>query len=183
MVSGASRRAVFLDRDGVLNIPIFGDGRSYAPLTLDEFQLYPHAAESVARLKSMGFLVLVVTNQPKLGDGALKPDALEAMHARLRAETDVDAIYFCPDTRDNAGPRRKPAPGMLLEATAEWNVDLARSVMIGDRAGDIEAGQRAGCGATIFIDLGYTAEAPPEAPDAVVRELVGAVDWIERHWR
>lgn len=172
-----SPRAVFLDRDGVLVVPEFRDGRSFAPRTLEAFRLYPDADNAVRMLKEEGFVVIVVTNQPDVGAGVLDASVVETMHARLRRQVGVDDIEVCYETRQQASPRRKPDPGMLLEAARKWSVDLARSYMVGDRAGDIEAGRRAGC-TGVFIDLGYTAEPAPTGQAATVASLAQAVDWI-----
>ena len=175
--AGHSTRAVFLDRDGVLTIPLFREGRSFAPLTLEDFHLYPDIAEPLKELKRRGFLLVVVTNQPELGRGRLEPQTLVAMHRRLSAALPLDAIKICPHVPEDRCHCRKPLPGMLLEAAKEFEIDLAASYMVGDRAGDIAAGRAAGC-RSIFVDLGYTAKTPPRQPDAVVRSLQGAVDWI-----
>lgn len=171
------RRAAFLDRDGVLNIPEFRDGRSFAPRRLADFALYEDAGESVRRLKAAGFAVIVVTNQPDVGAGLLDRETLAAMHRRLVAETGVDAVETCFSTRGAPCRRRKPEPGMLIDAGLAARVDFARSVMVGDRAGDVDAGRAAGC-QTVFIDRGYVAEAAPTDQDATVGSLGEAVDWI-----
>ncbi len=171
------RRAVFLDRDGVLTIPEFRDGRSFAPRTLEAFRLYPDAAGAVSRLKEEGFLVIVVTNQPDITVGTLSPDVLEAMHLRLRAACPIDAIEVSTATRSRPDRRRKPAPGMLLDAAAMWDIDLPASFMVGDRASDVECGRSAGV-RTVFVDLAYSNESAPETPDAVASNLTEAVDWI-----
>lgn len=170
-------RAVFLDRDGVLVIPEFRDGRSYAPTSLEKFAVYPDAAPSVRRLKQAGYKVVVVTNQPDVGAGRVARSVVEEMHARLESEMAPDAIKACYHTKEQDCDCRKPKPGMLLEAASEMNIDLGASVMVGDRASDIEAGARAGC-LTAFIDLGYTSELPPENPDRKVESLAAATDWI-----
>ena len=180
MVSGQSRRstkAVFLDRDGVLTIPLFRDGRSFAPLSLEEFHLYPGIAQSLATLRRQGFLLVVVTNQPEVGRGRLGQETLCEMHRRLSAVLPIDAIKVCPHTPEDRCKCRKPMPGMLLEAANEFEIRLSASYMVGDRSGDIVAGHAAGC-RSIFVDLGYTSETPPREPDAVVPSLQGAVDWI-----
>ncbi len=171
------RRAVFLDRDGVLSVPEFRDGRSFAPLRLEDFHLYPDAVDGVARLKSAGFTVIVVTNQPDVTTGKLSPDVLDAMHAQLSRTCDIDAIEVSVATRADPDRRRKPYPGMLLDAAAVWDIDLAASFMVGDRASDIACGRAAGA-RTVFIDLGYAAEAAPTDQDATVASLSEAVDWI-----
>ena len=172
-----ANRAVFLDRDGVLSVPEFRDGRSYAPKRMEDFVLYPDAPQSVADLKAMGFLAIVVTNQPDVGKGEVDRAVVEAMHTVLKTATKVDDIEVCYDTRETATERMKPGAGMLLDAARNWNIDLEGSYVVGDRAGDVEAGERAGC-TTIFVDRGYTGETKPTSQAATVKELHEAVAWI-----
>ena len=174
--SSSLRRAVFLDRDGVIAVPMFRDGRSFAPRTLADFKLYPEAAASLQKLKRAGFLLVVVTNQPDVGDGLTARSEVEAMHDVMRRALPVDVIKVCFHGHADRCRCRKPGPGMLLEAASELGIDLARSYMVGDRASDIEAGRRTGC-ATVFIDLDY-AEPAPIAPDYVVRSVAEAADVI-----
>ena len=170
-------RAVFLDRDGVLVTPIFRDGRSFAPTSLAQFAVYADAAPSVRRLKDAGYKVVVVTNQPDVGAGKVAQATVEDMHARLEREMPLDAIKTCYHTRDQNCDCRKPKPGMLSEAAREFDIDLTDSVMVGDRASDVEAGVSAGC-RTVFIDLGYTAEPKPTQADSIVGSLEAATNWI-----
>jgi D-glycero-D-manno-heptose 1,7-bisphosphate phosphatase len=180
MVSGnAGAKAVFLDRDGVLVVPQFRDGRSFAPQRLEDFRLYDGSHAAVSRLKAAGFVVVVATNQPDVGAGIVAEQVVEAMHARLRAEVPVDDIETCFDTRGHATDRRKPAPGMLVDAARKWQVDLGTSYVVGDRHTDVEAGIRAGC-TSVFIDHSYAAEVKPTAQSATVKNLTEAVDWILR---
>jgi D-glycero-D-manno-heptose 1,7-bisphosphate phosphatase len=174
-----SRRAVFLDRDGVLVIPTFGNGRSYAPTSLDQFAIYQDSAPSLARLKAAGFLLVVVTNQPDVGAGRVAGDVVEEMHRRLRRDLPLDDIKVCLHTQDANCRCRKPRPDMLLEAAAALMINLADSMMVGDRASDVEAGRAAGC-RTVYIDRGYTAEAPPGCVDFTATSLTNAADWILR---
>ena len=166
-----------MDRDGVLVVPMFRDGRSFAPRTLTEFAIFPEAAQCVRRLKSAGFKVVVVSNQPDVGAGRVTREVVDEMNARLRESMPLDAVKVCYHTREQRCACRKPLPGMLLEAALEMDIDLSSSIMVGDRATDVEAGARAGC-RTAFIDLGYSAEAWPERPDKVVASLGEATDWI-----
>lgn len=175
MVSGGGR-AVFLDRDGVLTVPEFRDGRSFAPRRLADFRLYDDAASCLSRLKAAGFTLVVVTNQPNVANGLVEQSVVEAMHRRLAAELPVDAIEVCYHRRADACECRKPKPGMLRRAAARLGIDCARSVMIGDRGTDVAAGQAAGC-ATILIDLGYRGE-PPGMPDHTVASLTEATDIV-----
>jgi len=148
------RRAVFLDRDGVLNRSAVRNGKPFAPRRFEEFRLLPGVRSAVGSLKSRGLLIIVVTNQPDIGNGLVDVRDVEAMHARLRQRIDPDEIIVCPHRQADGCECRKPKPGMLLAAASRWGIDLARSFMIGDRSGDIVAGQRAGC-YTIFIQRGY----------------------------
>lgn len=174
MAGREPRRAVFLDRDGVLSSSEVRDGRPYAPLSLEAFRILPDAAASVARLRAAGFIAIVVSNQPDVATGALDPKVLDAMHSRLRATVPVDDVRVC--TCLDGCANRKPLPGMLIEAAEEWSVDLGSSWMVGDRWRDVGAGRAAGC-ATILIDRGY-AEAVLDPADHVVASLGAAVDLI-----
>jgi D-glycero-D-manno-heptose 1,7-bisphosphate phosphatase len=165
--------AVFLDRDGVLNRVLIRDGLPFGPMTLAEFVLVDGAAEDVRRLKQAGFKVIVATNQPEIARGRLEPAALEAMHAKLRAEVPVDAIYVCPHSDEDRCTCRKPQPGLLLSAARDHGIDLNRSFMVGDRWRDVEAGKAAGC-RTLLVEMGYR-EVLKTPPDHVVASLGEAV--------
>ncbi len=169
-------RAVFLDRDGVLVVPEFRDGRSFAPRTLEDFGFYDAAKACVERLRAADYRLVVVTNQPDVGAGLIARSVVEEMHRRLLSELPVDEIEVCYHTRDDACACRKPRPGMLLSAAAKLGLDLSRSVMIGDRASDVDAGKAAGC-RTVFIDLGYR-EPRPEGADFVVTSLSEATEIV-----
>lgn len=173
------RPAVFLDRDGVLNESEVRDGKPYAPRLATEFRLYPEAARDVQQLRDAGYLVIVVTNQPDVGNGLADQAEIEAMHAQLRAAVPVDGIEVCYASQKDNSPRRKPAPGMLFDAAQTWDIDLAASTIIGDRWSDIEAGKAAGC-RTIFIDRQYNATERERvhAPDVTVSSLTAAVQNI-----
>jgi D-glycero-D-manno-heptose 1,7-bisphosphate phosphatase len=173
MVAGATgTRAVFLDRDGVLSIPEFRDGRSFAPRRLDDFRLYDDAAACLARLRAAGFRLIVVTNQPDVGNGLVDREVVEEMHRRLAAALPIDAIEVCYHRQADGCDCRKPLPGMLRRAAARLAIDCTRSIMIGDRDSDVAAGRAMGC-TTIFIDLGYR-EGRPEDANHTVRSLTEA---------
>jgi D-glycero-D-manno-heptose 1,7-bisphosphate phosphatase len=171
-------RAVFLDRDGVIAIPEFRDGRSFATRRFCDFRLYPDAPKSLHRLKQAGFLLAVVTNQPDVGHGLIPRSEVDAMHEMMTRELPVDAIKACFHRQSDHCDCRKPKPGMILAAAGELGINLGQSFMVGDRGTDVEAGRAAGC-ATVFIDLGY-AEPAPEAPDYVVHSIAEAADIIIR---
>jgi len=178
MVSGAGLRAVFLDRDGVLTVPEFRDGRSFAPRRLEDFCLYDDAADATRQMKKAGYCLVVVTNQPDVGHRRIAVSIVEEMHRRLAAALPVDAIEACYHTQAEGCDCRKPQPGMLLRATARLGIDCTRSFMIGDRASDVEAGRRVGC-RTIFIDRGYIDE-HAERADFVVASLAAATPILLR---
>jgi D-glycero-D-manno-heptose 1,7-bisphosphate phosphatase len=171
---------VFLDRDGVLTIPEFRNGRSYAPTTLESLELFPRAERALVTLKDAGFALVVVTNQPDVGKGIVELETVEAMHKKLMRVLPLDAIEACYHPRDAGCGCRKPAPGMLLEASSRLGVDMAKSFMVGDRASDVEAGRAAGC-RTVFIDLGYTAESAPAKTDHTCGDIGEAARWILDH--
>jgi D-glycero-D-manno-heptose 1,7-bisphosphate phosphatase len=175
--SGEGRKAVFLDRDGVIVIPEFRDGRSFAPRSLADYRFYPQASPALSRLKRAGYLLIVVTNQPEVGRGLIAEDVLEEMHRRLKASFPVEAIKVCRHTGSDDCDCRKPKPGMLLEAASELGILLPDSYMVGDRASDVEAGRAAGC-RTVFIDLGYTGELKPDRPCFTVSSIDQAADVI-----
>jgi len=170
------RRAVFLDRDGVIVIPEFKQGRSFAPKRLEDFRFYPQAAVSLQRLKEVGFILAVVTNQPDVGNGLMPRSEVDAMHEIMTRELPLDAVKTCFHGQAQHCDCRKPKPGMLLEAARELGINLKKSFMVGDRKSDVDAGRAAGC-ATVFIDLGYALPAP-EHPDYVAHSIAEAADFI-----
>jgi D-glycero-D-manno-heptose 1,7-bisphosphate phosphatase len=158
------KRAVFLDRDGVINRATVRAGKPYPPATAAEFELLPGVVEACAQLKAAGYLLVVATNQPDVGRGTQRREEVEAMHAMMCAALPMDRVEVCYDPGQGApSDFRKPAPGMLLRAAAALGIDLAASFMIGDRWRDIDCGAAAGC-RTIFIDHGYD-EPLRQAPD------------------
>ncbi len=171
-----SRRAVFLDRDGVLNRSFVRDGKPYAPRCLADFRLLPRVGHAVQRLKDVGFMVVVVTNQPDIGNGFVDPAAVAAMNDLLMARVAVDEVLVCPHKQTEGCDCRKPRPGMLLEAAKRHGLNLSASFMVGDRGGDIVAGLRAGC-YTLLVQRGY-AELLLERPHVVVPSLPAAVTVI-----
>lgn len=166
------RRAVFLDRDGVINQSILRDGLPYAPESIKELKVLPGVREALSSLRDAGFLNIVVTNQPDVAAGRIRLEILEAMHRRLKEDLALDAVKVCCHTDADRCDCRKPKPGLLLQAAHEFRVDLSRSFMIGDRWRDVAAGQAAGC-TTFFIDYGYR-EKRPEPPYITVKSLPDA---------
>jgi D-glycero-D-manno-heptose 1,7-bisphosphate phosphatase len=173
------RRAVFLDRDGVLNRAIVRDGKPYPPAGQQELEILPDAPAALAKLKDHKFLLLVVTNQPDVARGTQRRAAIEEIHAALGAALPVDDFFVCYHDDQDGCNCRKPRPGLLLTAAQKYGLDLSRCYLIGDRWRDIEAGQAAGC-ATVWIDRGYSERGPAAAPSARVKSLDEAAQWILR---
>jgi D-glycero-D-manno-heptose 1,7-bisphosphate phosphatase len=174
-------KAVFLDRDGVINRPIVVDGKPYPPRTVAEFEILPDVPQACADLKKAGYLLIVVTNQPDVGRGTLKREIVEEIHETMIRQLPIDRVEVCYHAGAEFGEEcqcRKPRPGMLIAAAAALDIDLAQSVMIGDRWRDIDCGKGAGC-KTVFIDWGYH-ELLREQPDFTAANLIGAVRWILR---
>lgn len=170
------RRAIFLDRDGVLNRSLMRNGKPYAPTSLGDLVLMPGVEQALLRLRRAGFVNIVITNQPDVSTGRLQLQTLDAMHSSLSSVLALDAIRFCPHTDAAGCSCRKPAPGLLIEAAREFDVNLSTSYMIGDRWRDVEAGQRAGC-ECFFLDYEY-AEKRPTPPFISVASLADAADII-----
>jgi len=168
-IGSTLRRAVFLDRDGVLNRAIVRNGRPYPPQSLRELKILPKVSEATQALKRAGFLLVMVTNQPDVARGSADRAVVEAMNASLVDALGLDAALCCfHDEADNCHCR-KPLPGMLNDAASTLGIDLRASYMVGDRWRDTEAGRRAGC-STLFIDYGYD-ERQPEQVDHRVGSL------------
>jgi D-glycero-D-manno-heptose 1,7-bisphosphate phosphatase len=171
------RPAVFVDRDGILNEAIVRDGRPHPPASAAELVVPAGVPQACEDLRSLGFLLVVVTNQPDIARGTLDPATLEDIHARLRQEIAVDGIWVCPHDDSDRCACRKPAPGLLLDAAAVHHIDLVRSFMVGDRWRDIEAGRAAGCRTILAVDQIYR-DKPAVGADAEVRNLPEAAAWI-----
>jgi D-glycero-D-manno-heptose 1,7-bisphosphate phosphatase len=166
------RRAVFVDRDGVINRTFERDGKQRAPDRLEDFEFLEGVEEAVVALRAAGFLVVVVTNQPDVARGWQSLDRVEAMNALVQERLRVDDIRVCFHIDQDGCLCRKPLPGMLLAAAEDASIDLRRSFMVGDRFGDIEAGQAAGC-KTILVGDGY-GETSRVLPDKRVLSLLEA---------
>lgn len=180
-VSMPLRPAVFLDRDGTLNLPVIRDDLPYPPLTMQEFMLFDGVAAACRSLHAAGYVLVVATNQPDVGRGTLARGVVEDIHVRLvELIPEIARIEVC--YAPGQGPphpedyRRKPEPGMLLDAAAALGLDLARSWMIGDRWRDIDCGHRAGV-RTVFIDLGYN-EQLRQSPDHFATSFTNAAAMI-----
>ena len=171
------RKAIFLDRDGVVNRAIVKDGKPFPPSRLEELEIPEDVPQALQALKKAGFLLLVVTNQPDVSRGTQKREMVEAIHAALLEALPLDEIFVCYHDDGDGCSCRKPQPGLLYQATGRFRIDLSTSFMIGDRWKDVEAGRRAGC-ITILIDHGYAEMQEDPPPDLRVHSLAEAAAWI-----
>jgi D-glycero-D-manno-heptose 1,7-bisphosphate phosphatase len=167
------RRAVFLDRDGVLNEPVDRGGVSRSPAALDEFRLTPGASAALDPLRD-SFLLVVVSNQPEIARGSITSAAVDAMHDLLRRELRVDAAYYCPHDNADGCDCRKPAPGLLRRAADDLQIDLAGSWMIGDRWVDVAAAVAAGVRPVLLDHPRSWATTSAGTPGSELRERVVA---------
>jgi D-glycero-D-manno-heptose 1,7-bisphosphate phosphatase len=171
-------RAIFLDRDGVLNRPVIREGKSYPPARVEDLEIYEGLREQLQRLKDRGFVLIVVTNQPDVARGTTPRETVEGINSAIALEIPaLDRFLVCFHDNGDGCECRKPRPGMLLAGAKEFDVDLARSYMVGDRRSDVEAGIAAGS-RTIFIDRAYR-EPPPTNCDHRVSSTLEALAIIE----
>ncbi len=170
-------RAVFLDRDGVLNQAIVRGGKPFPPANVSEMVINPDAIVGLSILKQLGFLLVVVTNQPDVGRGSTSMDAVQEIHDAIRAELPIDDFFVCCHDDLDRCDCRKPMPGLLLEAAEQYGIRLDESFLIGDRWRDIDAGYRAGV-RTVLIEYGYQERGPDHEPNIRVNSLLQAIQWI-----
>jgi len=169
-------RAVFLDRDGVLNEAIVRDGHPYSPETIEDLAIVPDAVEALGKLHSHQFQLIVVTNQPDIARGKIAREQVMQINRHICSVLPIDAVEVCEHDDADRCDCRKPKPGMLIRAAERGKIKLSESFMIGDRWRDVEAGRRARC-RTVLIDKGYS-EGLQSQPDVVVNNLSEAINWI-----
>jgi D-glycero-D-manno-heptose 1,7-bisphosphate phosphatase len=175
--NGAPRPAVFMDRDGVLNEAVVINGTPHPPSSVADLVVRPDTIEACVRLHEAGLLLVVVTNQPDIARGQQTWEAVEAINSELRRRLPLDDVRVCPHDDSDHCACRKPAPGLLVDGATAWNIDLAHSVMVGDRWRDVEAGRRAGC-SVVLIQSDYAEKSAHADADLVVAALHEAVPWI-----
>jgi D-glycero-D-manno-heptose 1,7-bisphosphate phosphatase len=176
-------RAVFLDRDGTLNID-----RGYI-VEPSEIELYPNAGAVLQMLNSKGYLVIIISNQSAIGRGLMTEKQFEKVNQAIwdllrQSNAYYDALYYCPHIPNDKCECRKPKPGLIFQAALDFNSDLSASYVIGDKLSDIEAGQCAGC-KTILIRTGFGKESEKAMglvnPDCIQDNLTDALAWISKH--
>ena len=172
------KKAIFLDRDGVINKTFIKNSLPISPPSFDLLEILPGVKESILRLKKLNFVCLVVTNQPDVSRGKIEKKTIIKMNNYLKDEIKLDDIFVCYHDDHDKCKCRKPKPGLLLDASKKWDINLKKSYMIGDRWRDIGAGKSVGC-KTIFIDYDYK-ETKPKNPDFTTDSLLNAVHLIEK---
>ena len=170
------KRAVFLDRDGVINRAVLRDGKPYPPANLASLEILPGVLDAMHLLRKAGWFLVVVTNQPDVARGITSVAEVEAINEYLQQHLLIDEFRTCYHDSDDGCNCRKPLPGALIAAAGTHSIDLESSYMVGDRWRDIEAGESAGC-KTIFLDYGYD-EKQPERCNHRVLSLAEAADII-----
>ena len=174
-------RAVFLDRDGVIN-----EDRDDYVKNLGQLEIFPYAPESIRRLNEAGWPVFVVSNQQGVAKGVIAEEDLRAIQGEITQRVEaaggkITAFYHCKHLASENCPCRKPRPGMRLQAAKEHGSDLTGSVMVGDSKRDVIAGNAAGC-ATVLLLTGHVAPDDPNdlasRPDFVAEDLSEAVEYI-----
>jgi histidinol-phosphate phosphatase family domain/HAD-superfamily hydrolase, subfamily IIIA len=178
-VNTLTNKAVFLDRDGVINRSFVKDGKPFPPNSLDVLEILPNVHESLLFLKKKGFLLIVLTNQPDVGRGKQKREIVKKMNNYLLDQLPLDGIYVCWHGKDGECNCRKPLPGLLFQAAKDWRIDIKKSYLIGDRWRDIDMGYAAGC-KTIFIDYQYD-ERLNYNPNYKTYSIRQAVSWIVKN--
>jgi D-glycero-D-manno-heptose 1,7-bisphosphate phosphatase len=167
-------KAIFLDSDGVLNTAIIKDGKPVAPTSLSQLEIPTEVKPALDKLKSAGYLLLCVSNKPDIERGLMTQEDVDNIFNKIRHDLPLDDVFICYKENSDC---YKPKPGLLLEATKKYNIDLTQSFMIGDRWRDIEAGQSAPC-RTIWIDRHYAEKKPNPAADFTAYSLSEASNWI-----
>ena len=169
-------KAIFLDRDGVLNASVVINGKPYPPENLEQLEILPGVKGAIDLFKQHGFLCIIITNQPDVARGKISLSAVEEINKYLLTALALDDCYCCYHDDKECCECRKPKPGSILNAARKYNINLDESYMVGDRWRDIEAGQNAGC-RTIFVDNNYD-EKHPLNPTYTVKTLLETANLI-----
>lgn len=172
--------AIFLDRDGVVNYPIIREKKPYAPISLDELKIIPEIKQVIDFFKSKHFKILVITNQPDVSRGKVTKDEVEKINASILSQLSIDEIFTCYHDNQDQCECRKPKPGAFITLSQKHNINLSKSIMIGDRAKDIEAAKNANC-PSVFIDYGYN-EPNPVDQNYTIDNVEGLLTCLERHF-
>lgn len=175
------REAVFLDRDGTINEEV-----GYVT-DISRFRFMPGVFEAISSLNRAGYLVVIVTNQSAVGRGFMSEDTLRQIHKWMVTQIEshggkVDAVYYCPHTPQDKCNCRKPNPGLMEKAQRDFNIDLTKSFIIGDKESDIVLGRAIGCRTVLIRTTGVESNGGTLnlEPDRAEKSLLDAVTWITR---
>jgi len=179
-------KAIFLDRDGVINENIYEvDGKIMAPANLDQLKIIPKAKEGISKLKGAGFKIIVISNQPGIAFGYLDPKKLEEINNKIKKDLGVDEIYYCPHHIKFTGDCncRKPKTGLVEEAAKDYNISVPNSYFVGDSLSDIQTGINAKVKKTFLIgiireDILQIQHRKNIFPDFTLQNLVEVADKI-----
>jgi D-glycero-D-manno-heptose 1,7-bisphosphate phosphatase len=177
-------KTVFLDRDGVIN-----EDRPDYVKAWTEFEFLPGSLEAIKLLNTSGYNVIIITNQSVINRGMVTEAGLQAIHQNMASAVldhggRLEAIYHCPHAPENQCDCRKPEPGLIYRARADYGIDLSQACMIGDNLKDIECGRRSGCGRVILVRTGHGRESERLCrkkgiqPDHVADDLMAAAQWL-----
>lgn len=171
-----TQKAIFLDRDGVINNVTMRDGRPYTP-PIQELFILPKTKEALQLLQTLGYRTFIFTNQPDIAKGSLALSEVEQIHHMMKRDLPLDEILFCPHVDSDQCQCRKPLPGMILQLAKDWDILLPKSYAVGDRWRDIEAGKAAGC-QTVLLGDGYGER--PVHPDYTFVDLWSFALWLKK---
>ena len=172
--------AIFLDRDGVVNYSIIQFNKPYAPLSIAELRIIPEIKPIIDFFKQKQFKIFVITNQPDVARGKANKDEIEKINASIQSELAIDEIFTCYHDNQDQCECRKPKPGAFFQLSQKYNIDLTKSIMVGDRAKDIEAAKYANC-PSVFIDYGYN-EVRPIDQNYTINSVEELLTCLERHF-
>lgn len=171
------KRAIFLDRDGIINSSVVKEGKPYPPASVVEVQFITGVRECLLKFAKKGFLIFIITNQPDVARGTKNIEEIEKIHHLIKEQFPVDEIFACYHDDEDHCTCRKPGIGFFLQAQRDYAIDLTQSYMVGDRWRDIDAGKNAGC-TTIFVDYGYN-EKLKQQPDFIIQEPAEMIQYIK----
>ena len=172
-----TQRAVFLDRDGVLNRAVVRDGKPFPPAQVEDVEILPGAIASLQRLADRGYVLIGITNQPDVARGTQSREVVESINALIQSRLPVREFFVCYHDQADGCDCRKPKPGLILQAAQKYELDLSLSWMVGDRWTDIVAGQVAGS-KTIFVDYDYNETYKGSPADFMVGDTSSIADII-----
>ena len=171
-----THKAIFLDRDGIINKVVLKKGKPAPPIDFNEFELTEGIVETLQVLKQAGYLLIIFTNQPDVRRGDQTQTRVEAFHRHIQEILPIDRVYVCyHDSQDNCDCR-KPKPGMLKQAQQDFNIDFQKSFVVGDRWRDVDAGNAVGC-RTLFMDYQYD-ESLRTQPSFIIHKIRQVLDIV-----